>query len=199
MCYFAGIGKATALRAACEGARSVINYLSDAEAANALVEQIGSDRALAVQAYASKLSNLDRLVEEAVAKLGRIDILIPNAGILPMKDLANTSEAGFDKTFNLMAKGPYFLAQGFIEQMTRVIAQDLARKGILVSAIAPGPTTTDLFLDGQSDQVLKAVASNSPFNRIGEPKKIAAAMMFLCGKNSSWMSGQVMRVNGAMT
>ncbi|KAJ5235035.1 uncharacterized protein N7469_004203 [Penicillium citrinum] len=83
--------------------------------------------------------------------------------------------------------------------MTRVIAQDLARKGILVSAIAPGPTTTDLFLDGQSDQVLKAVASNSPFNRIGEPEKIAAAMMFLCGKNSSWMSGQVMRVNGAMT
>lgn len=109
--FFQGIGKATALRAACEGARSVINYLSDAEAANALVEQIGSDRALAVQAYASKLSNLDRLVEEAVAKLGRIDILIPNAGILPMKDLANTSEAGFDKTFNLIAKGPYFLAQ----------------------------------------------------------------------------------------
>lgn len=104
---------------------------------------------------------------------------------------------------NLSNIAPAYLlyppAKGFIEQMTRVIAQDLARKGILVSAIAPGPTTTDLFLDGQSDQVLKAVASNSPFNRIGEPEKIAAAMMFLCGKNSSWMSGQVMRVNGAMT
>jgi len=92
----------------------------------------------------------------------------------------------------------YASAKGAIEQMTRVMAKDLARKGILVNAIAPGPTTTDLFLDGKSDQVLKAVASNNPFNRIGEPEEIAAAMMFLCGKDSSWMSGQVMRVNGAM-
>jgi len=106
-----GIGKATALRAASEGASLVINYLSGAEAANALVEKIGSDRALAVRADVSKLSDLDRLVDEAVAKFGRIDVLIPNAGILPMKDLENTSEADFDKTYNLMVKGPYFLAQ----------------------------------------------------------------------------------------
>jgi 3-oxoacyl-[acyl-carrier protein] reductase len=83
--------------------------------------------------------------------------------------------------------------------MARVMAKDLARKGILVNAIAPGPTTTELFLEGKSEQVLKAVAGFSPFGRVGEPDEIASVMSFLCGKDSSWMSGQVLRVNGAMT
>lgn len=106
-----GIGKAAALRVAREGANVVINYLRDPAAANDLVEQIGTDRALAVQADASKLSDLDRLVDAAVTKFGKIDVLIPNAGILAMRDLENTSEEDFDRTYNLMVKGPYFLAQ----------------------------------------------------------------------------------------
>jgi 3-oxoacyl-[acyl-carrier protein] reductase len=83
--------------------------------------------------------------------------------------------------------------------MARVMAKDLARKGILVNAIAPGPTTTELFLEGKSEQVLRAVAGFSPFGRVGEPDEIASVMSFLCGKDSNWMSGQVLRVNGAMT
>ena len=83
----------------------------------------------------------------------------------------------------------YASAKGTIEQMMRIMAKDLARKGILVNAVAPGPTTTHLFLQGKSDHILKAVASNSPFNRIGKPEEIAAALIFLCGKDSSWMSG----------
>lgn len=106
-----GIGKAAALRVASEGASLVINYLSDAAAANTLVERIGSDRALAVQADVSKIPDLDRLVDAAIAKFGRIDVLILNAGILPMKDLEHTSEVDFDASYNLMVKGPYFLAQ----------------------------------------------------------------------------------------
>lgn len=106
-----GIGKATALRLASEGAGLVINYRSDSAAANSVVEQIGADRAIAVQADASKLPDLDWLVEATVARFGKIDILIPNAGILVMKDLENTTEEDFDNSHNLMVKGPYFLAQ----------------------------------------------------------------------------------------
>jgi 3-oxoacyl-[acyl-carrier protein] reductase len=106
-----GIGKAAALRVAGEGASIVINYLSDASSAESLVKGIGEDRALAVQADASKLEDLDRLVEAAVAKFGKIDVLIPNAGILPMRDLEHTTETDFDTTYSLMVKGPYFLAQ----------------------------------------------------------------------------------------
>ncbi|CDM37825.1 hypothetical protein DTO013E5_6346 [Penicillium roqueforti] len=229
-----GIGKATVLRLASEGASVIINYLSDEAAANNLVAQIGPDRALAVQADASNLSDLDRLVDSAVAKFGKIDILIPNAGILPMKDLENTTEADFDNAYNLMVKGPYFLAQkatkhmpsggrvifistgitalssvapayllyasakGAINQMARVMAKDLARKNIIVNAVAPGPTTTELFLKGKSEQVLNAVAGFSPFGRIGKPEEIANVIAFLCGEDSSWMSGQIVQVNGGM-
>ncbi|KAL4757806.1 uncharacterized protein BDW70DRAFT_142795 [Aspergillus foveolatus] len=229
-----GIGKATAQRLASEGASLVINYNTDAASAQALVEEIGQDRALAVQADASKLADIDRLVDAAVAKFGKIDILIPNAGILPMRDLEHTTEEDFDFTYNLMVKGPYFLAQkaakhipaggriilvstgvtvlsniapayllyasakAAVEQMARVMAKDLARNGILVNCIAPGPTTTGLFLNGKSDQMLKMVAGFSPFNRIGEPEEIANAVYFLCSKDSSWVSGQTLRVNGGM-
>ncbi|KAL4899826.1 hypothetical protein BDW74DRAFT_106421 [Aspergillus multicolor] len=229
-----GIGKATAKRLASEGASLVLNYNTDASSANELVKQIGEDRTLAVQADASKLSDIDRLVDATVAKFGKIDILVPNAGILPMRDLEHTTEEDFDFTYNLMVKGPYFLAQkaakhippggriilvstgvtvlssiaptyllyasakAAVEQMTRVMAKDLARKGILVNCIAPGPTTTGLFLDGKSEQMIKMVEGFSPFNRIGEPDEIANALFFLCSKDSSWVSGQVLRVNGAM-
>ncbi|KAL4957578.1 hypothetical protein BDW69DRAFT_200640 [Aspergillus filifer] len=229
-----GIGKATTLRVASEGASVVINYNSDSASADSLVKEIGEDRALAVQADVSKLPDLDRLVDAAVAKFGQIDVLIPNAGILPMRDLEHTSEADFDFTYNLMVKGPYFLVQkaakhipsggrvilvstgvtvlsniapayllyasakAAVEQIARVMAKDLARNGILVNCIAPGPTTTGLFLEGKSDQMLKMVAGFSPFGRIGEPEEIANAVSFLCGKDSSWVSGQVLRVNGAM-
>lgn len=107
----AGIGKATALRLASEGASIIINYRSNATAANAVVQEIGEDRALAVKADVSKLPDLDHLVNETVARFGKIDVLILNAGILPLKDLEHTTEEDFDATYNLMVKGPYFLAQ----------------------------------------------------------------------------------------
>lgn len=109
-----GIGKATAQRLASEGASVVLNYNTDAPSANELVQEIGQERALAVQADASKLPDLDRLVDAAVEKFGKIDILIPNAGIMPMRDLEHTTEEDFDRVYNITVKGPYFLAQVYI-------------------------------------------------------------------------------------
>lgn len=106
-----GIGKATAQRLASEGASVVLNYNTDAPSANELVQEIGQDRALAVQADASRLPDIDRLVDAAVTKFGKIDVLIPNAGIMPMRDLEHTTEEDFDRVYNITVKGPYFLAQ----------------------------------------------------------------------------------------
>lgn len=92
----------------------------------------------------------------------------------------------------------YVSTKGAIEQISRVLAKDLGRRGILVNAIAPGPTSTELFMEGKSEQILKAIAGSNPFGRIGEPQEIAAVMLFLAGEDSNWMSGQVVRVNGAM-
>ena len=106
-----GIGKATALRLAKDGARVVINYSSDKQAADQVVQQIGTNKAAAILADASKVSEIESLIKQTVDLFGKIDILIPCAGILPMSPLEATTEELFDKIFALNVKGPYFLAQ----------------------------------------------------------------------------------------
>lgn len=94
---------------------------------------------------------------------------------------------------------PYLLyasTKGSIEQMTKYMAKDLAKKNITVNAVAPGPTGTELFYKDKTPEMIKHVTSNSPFNRIGTPEEIAAVAIFLSGKESSWVTGQVIRVNG---
>ena len=80
--------------------------------------------------------------------------------------------------------------------MTRVMAKDLASKGITVNAVAPGPTGTEMFYKGKSEEVVRAVAGLSPFNRIGESEEIARAIGFMCGDGATWVTGQVLRANG---
>jgi 3-oxoacyl-[acyl-carrier protein] reductase len=94
---------------------------------------------------------------------------------------------------------PYVASKGAVEQMVRLLAKDLGRKGIRVNAVAPGPTGTDLFLKGKSDQLIKAIASSNPFQKLGEPDEIADVVVFLSSEESRWVSGQIVRVNGAMS
>jgi len=227
-----GIGRATALNLAQQGAQIVLTYSSDAKAAEEVVQTVGAENATAIKSNAGSVAEIDHLVKEVVAKYGKIDILILNAGILAMKTLEATTEEDFDRSFTLNVKGPYFLAQkavphmapgshiiflstsqctastvtpayllynstkGAIEQMTRVIAKDVGSKQIYVNAIAPGPTGTELFFKGKSEQLLKTIAGFSPMNRIGEPEEIAEAIAFL--SQSRWVSGQVVKVNGGL-
>jgi len=227
-----GIGKATALALATRGASVVVNYSSDSSAADAVVQAIGIKNAIAIKADVSTISGVEQLVQASVKHFGKIDILIPNAGVLPMKDLEHTTEQDFDNTFKLNVKGPYFLVQkavpympknshiiflsttlttastvqppyllynstkGAIEQMTRVLSKDLGKKGILVNAVAPGPTGTELFYKGKSEEMLKTIAGFNPQGRIGTPEEVADTLAYLAG--ASWVSGQVVRVNGGM-
>ncbi|OAK94232.1 short chain dehydrogenase [Phaeosphaeriaceae sp. SRC1lsM3a] len=232
-----GIGAATALLLSSLGARVVINYSSDSGPADALVQKIGSDKAIAIRANAGDVKDLERLVKETAAwsSNGKIDILIPNAATSIMNTVEQTTEENFDLTYNLNVKGPYFLVQkalpymekgghvvllstslcasstitpnyllytsskGAIEQMTRILAKDLGTKGITVNAVAPGPTGTDLFYKGKSQELVDRIASSNPFARLGEPDEIARAIAFLSGNGGSWVNGQILRVNGGMT
>ena len=93
----------------------------------------------------------------------------------------------------------YVSSKGAIEQMTRVLAKDLGRKGIRVNAVSPGPTGTDLFYTGKSEEVLTRLAGASPLNKIGDPDDIADAFAVLTSHDSRWVAGQIIRVNGGMT
>lgn len=94
---------------------------------------------------------------------------------------------------------PYLLygaTKGAIEQMTRIMAKELASKGINVNAVAPGPTATELFFQGKSEGLVDIIKKASPFNRLGEPDDVAGVVAFLCGKDSGWIAGQVIQTNG---
>lgn len=78
-----------------------------------------------------------------------------------------------------------------------MLSKDLqAKKGIRVNAVAPGPTGTELFYEGKSEQVLKMIAGMNPNNRIGTPEEVADAIVFLAGDGAKWVSGQTILVNG---
>ncbi|TGJ82057.1 hypothetical protein E0Z10_g6703 [Xylaria hypoxylon] len=111
-----GIGLAVAQRVSAAGANVVINYSRDASAAEAALASLpatggSSDRALVVQADASSPAQMQDLVERTVAKFGRIDIIVANAGTMPLQDLEHVTESTFDSTFALNVKGPFFLTQ----------------------------------------------------------------------------------------
>ena len=106
-----GIGAATSLLLAQSGANVVINYSSDSSAANELIKKIGNDRTLAIKGDAGSIPVIEHMVSETVNRFGKIDILIPCAGMLLMKDLEHTTEEDFDKIMGLNVKGPYFLVQ----------------------------------------------------------------------------------------
>ena len=96
---------------------------------------------------------------------------------------------------------PYLLynsCKGAIEQMVRVLAKDLGRLGIVVNAVSPGPTSTELFLKGKSEAVIQGLANSNPFGRLGTPEEVAEAFLWLAGDGSRWVNGQVLRSNGGM-
>lgn len=106
-----GIGKSIVEKLSAEGASVVINYSRNAALADELVTKLGADRSFAIKADVSSVSESQRLVSETVARFGKIDILVLNAGVMPNIDLAGTTEEDFDRTFGVNVKGPYFIAQ----------------------------------------------------------------------------------------
>ncbi|MGN6091796.1 MAG: SDR family oxidoreductase [Luteibacter jiangsuensis] len=94
--------------------------------------------------------------------------------------------------------GPYAATKAAIEATTMVLARELRGREITVNAIAPGPTATDLFLNGKSEELVDRLAKLSPLERLGTPEDIAAAVAFLVGPDGGWINGQVLRANGGV-
>ena len=88
-----------------------------------------------------------------------------------------------------MASADYFETIG-----TRI----LRGRAITVNAVAPGPTATDLFLEGKSPELIERLAKMNPLERLGKPADIAAVVAFLAGPQGGWINGQVIRANGGM-
>ncbi|KAI0766637.1 NAD-P-binding protein [Trametes elegans] len=115
------IGAAIATRLASEGANVVINYVSNASAAQAVADSInqkGAGKAIIVKADVASHADNKQLVEETIRQFGRLDIVVLNAGVMECKRLADVTEENYDKHFNTNVKGPFFLVQTAAAHMT---------------------------------------------------------------------------------
>ena len=92
----------------------------------------------------------------------------------------------------------YAATKAGVEAMTRVFAKELRGRNITVNAIAPGPTATELFLKGKSEELVNHLSKLAPLERLGQPEDIANAVAFLAGPDAGWINGQVLRANGGI-
>ncbi|MET9241958.1 SDR family oxidoreductase [Nonomuraea sp. NPDC003709] len=94
--------------------------------------------------------------------------------------------------------GAYAASKGAVEAMTLVLARELRGRDITVNAVAPGPTATELFLDGKDEATVERLAKQPPLERLGTPEDIAEVVAFLASPAGHWINGQVVRANGGI-
>ena len=94
--------------------------------------------------------------------------------------------------------GTYVATKGAVEQLTRSLAGELGPRRITVNAISPGPTETELFMDGKTPEQLQRFAQQAALGRLGQPAEIANVVAFLASDAAAWVTGQNLRVNGGI-
>ena len=104
-----GIGAAVARRLASDGFSVVVNYASSSNEADALVAELkaAGAQAIAVKADVAKADEVRRMFEITEQQLGKLDVLVNNAGVLKTVPLADTSDALFDQTLNINLRGTF--------------------------------------------------------------------------------------------
>lgn len=90
----------------------------------------------------------------------------------------------------------YVATKGAVEQITRVLAKELGGRGITVNVISPGPTGTELFMTGKTEEQINSIAQMAALGRLGEVQDIADVVAFLVSDDARWITGQNIRVNG---
>ena len=232
-----GVGAAAVRLFAASGARVVFGYRRAAQAADAVVKNCpaGEERVIAVRSDVSTMSGGRKLIETARHHFGRIDILVPNAGIWPAERLPieKMSENEWDEMMAINLKGVYTVirhavplmirqksgriivvsstagqrgesyhthygaSKGALISLVKGLSTELARHGILVNAVAPGWVETDMSRP-MFDNPVQASQINAgiPLGRMARPEEVAAAILFLASKMASYITGEVLNVNG---
>ena len=235
-----GIGKATATRFAEEEAQLVICDLNEAAGQEA-VKLLGGEAGFYKVNVASR-ADVQQWIDSVVARYGRIDVLINNAGVLrdgqlvKFKDgqlVGQMAEADFDLVISVNLKGvfncsqavaPVMARQGSgvilnassvvgldgnfgqtnyvatksgVIGMTKVWSRELGRYGIRVNAVAPGFTATDM-ITAMPEKILDGLKARTPLGRLGDPRDIANAYLFLASDEASFITGETLRVDGGI-
>ncbi|MBT0958223.1 SDR family oxidoreductase [Alphaproteobacteria bacterium KMM 3653] len=143
-----------------------------------------SDDALFDSQVATNLKGTFNLLREAANRMNTGGAIVT----------LSTSVVGL----KLESYGVYAATKAAVETMTAILSKELRGRAITVNAIAPGPTATQLFMEGKPDHVVEHLAKMSPLERLGTPEDIANAVGFLAGEDGRWINGQTLRANGGI-
>ncbi|HPX60910.1 MAG TPA: 3-oxoacyl-[acyl-carrier-protein] reductase [Deltaproteobacteria bacterium] len=229
-----GIGRSIAIALASAGAR-VVAAATTLEGCQKLVDELTAQgvEAIAVKCNVALSEDVDRLIEAAVEKFGRVDILVNNAGITRDGLLMRMKDEDWDTVMSVNLKGAFLCTRaaskvmskqryGRIINITSIVGQmgnpgqanycaskagmigltmsnarEMAKRNITVNAIAPGFIVTDM-TESLPEKVRAELSSQIPMERLGTGDDIANAVLFLASDNTSYITGQVLAVNGGM-
>ena len=230
-----GIGRATALAFAREGADVMIIYLNEHGDASATAEQIRrmGRRCELFDTDVGSEKNCTEAVRSAIASFGKIDVLVNNSAEQhPRESVLDINEEQLVQTFRTNIFSMFFLTKavlphlkksahpaiinttsvtayrgspglidysatkGAIVSFTRSLSQQLAKEGIRVNAVAPGPIWTPLIPATFPPEKVQKFGSDVPVGRAGQPWERAECFVFLASSDSSYMTGQTLHPNG---
>jgi NAD(P)-dependent dehydrogenase (short-subunit alcohol dehydrogenase family) len=223
-----GIGWAIARRLQADGFALAFHTRDDEPDAKARFEEIADGgRVEWVVGDVSDPATCDRLVREAVEKLGSIDVLVNNAGVTAAKPALELTHEDFDKIFSVDVKGPFFLSVAAAREMkgkggaivnVTSVHEHIPRPGFALYAAAKaalGMMTRSLALELAADGIrVNSVAPGAiaternkeadelvpeiPLGRAGEPDEVASLVSYLAGDESGYVSGASFLIDGAM-
>ena len=221
-----GIGRAIAVRLAKDGCDVAVIYAGNKEAAEEtcrMIEENGA-KSLAVCCDVSDPQQCKDAVKQVMDTFGSIDVLVNNAGITRDALVLSMKEEDFQKVIDTNLNGAFYMikntyhafmkrisgvmgnagqanyaaAKAGLIGMTKSVAKELAGRGITCNAIAPGFIQTDMTAV-LSDKVKAAVQEQIPMKKMGLVDDVAAAVSFLAGEESGYITGQVLCIDGGLS
>ena len=200
-----GIGKQIAIEFAKDGYDIAFNYRKENEDLGNIKKQIKelNVRCLPVKGDVSIFDDTVNMVNQIINEFGKIDVLVNNVtkNVIPYmikqrsgRIINISSVVGVSGN---AGQTNYSASKAGIIGFTKSLAKEVASRNILVNAVAPGFIETQM-TDVLKQEVKEEIAKNIPLRRMGTPEDVANVVKFLAGEQSSYITGQVINVDGGM-